>query len=134
MSQCFLESFVFPFVLGSLLKDSNVSERLPVPVALFILAQIFYIFKHGPIVDTICDYLFHPTTAVPLSLICQSVFPCENDTKNKFRDVILSYFDSDNDTEVICLLSFLYAFMKNPSKKKCVFTLLILFIYLFIYY
>lgn len=125
MSQCFLERFVFPFILGSLLGDANVSDRLPASVALFLLAQIFYVFKHGPVVDTICDYLFHPTTAVPLRVISQSVFFNASDTKNKFKDVILSFFNSENDTEIICLLSFIYAFIMNPC--KLLFILIILF-------
>lgn len=116
MSQCFLENFVFPFVMGSLLGDANVSERLPASTALFLLAQIFYVFKHGPVVDTICDYLFHPTTAAPLYIISPSVFSEFKDTKNKFKNIIMSFFESDNDTEIICLLSFIYSFVMNPCK------------------
>ena len=38
------------------------------------------------------------------------------DTKNKFKNIIMSFFESDNDTEIICLLSFIYSFVMNPCK------------------
>jgi len=116
LARNFIHLFALPLLFGSLIPDSRLpeSERIPPRAALFLIANVFHVVKHAPVVNMLTELMFSHDPLSTLHDLQPDLFPLQSATASRFPSILLRYL-SGEDSLALAASSVLYALFSNPA-------------------